>query len=76
MIFFSSAILPIETLPTVIRSIASFNPFFISETLLNKIILFQAPLKNVLEHFLLLSGYLIGIIIITLISKKITKRGQ
>ena len=76
MIFFSSAILPIETLPTVIRSIASFNPFFISETLLNKIILFQAPLKNVLEHFLLLSGYLIGIIIITLISKKVTKRGQ
>ncbi len=74
MIFFSSAILPIETLPTVIKGIASFNPFFISETLLNKIILFQTPLKNVLEHFLLLSGYLIGIIIITLISKKITKR--
>ncbi len=76
MIFFSSAILPIETLPTVIKTIASFNPFYISETLLNKIILFQAPLKNVLDHFLLLSGYLIGMIAITLISKKMTKRRQ
>ena len=76
MIFFSSAILPIETLPAMIKGIASFNPFFISETLLNKIILFQSPLKNVLDHFLILSGYLIGIIIITLISKKLTKRRQ
>ena len=74
MIFFSSAILPIETLPAVIKGIASFNPFYISETLLNKIILFQTPLKNVLDHFLILSGYLVGIIIITLVSKKITKR--
>lgn len=76
MIFFSSAILPIETLPAIIKGIAAFNPFYISETLLNKIILFQAPLKNVLDQFLLLSGYLVGMIIITLVGKKMTKRRQ
>ncbi len=76
MIFFSSAILPIESLPPIIRNIASFNPFYISETLLNQIILFQAPLENVLNHFLILSGYLVGIIIITIFIKKITKRRQ
>jgi len=76
MVFFSSTILPIETLPSVIKTIASFNPFYISELLLNKIILFQAPFSTVSGHFINLGSYLIGTIIITGIVKKITKRQQ
>ncbi len=70
MVFFSSAILPIETLPAIIKNIAMFNPFYIGETILNKIILFQAPLKNVMKEIFLLSGYFIGVVIITGIVKK------
>jgi ABC-type polysaccharide/polyol phosphate export permease len=76
MVFFSSAILPIETLSPVIKNIASFNPFYISESLLNQIILFQSQLKNVSSYFLTLSLYLAGIIIATIIVKKISKRRQ
>jgi ABC-2 type transport system permease protein len=76
MVFFSSAILPVETMPTLIRKVASFNPFFISETLLNQIILFKANFKIVAGHFLKLGGYLIGAILTATIFKKIAKRRQ
>ncbi len=76
MVFFSSAILPIETLSPIIKNIASFNPFYISESLLNQIILFQSQLKNVSSYFLTLSLYLAGTIIATIIVKKISKRRQ
>ena len=76
MVFFSSAILPVETLPEIIRNIVSYNPFYISETLLNQIILFQDPFKNISGHFLMLSAYFIGILFITSITKKVTKRRQ
>ena len=74
LLFFSSAILPIETLPAVIKSIAQFNPFYIAETLLNKILLFQASLKNTSEQFILLSTYFISSIFIAFIVKKFTRR--
>ncbi|MDP3916775.1 MAG: ABC transporter permease [Nanoarchaeota archaeon] len=76
MIFFSSAILPIETLPSVIKGIASFNPFYISELALNQIILFQAPLKSVSNHLIRLAAYLVGAIILTAIVKRVAKRRQ
>ncbi len=76
MVFFSSAILPIEILPSVIRNIATFNPFYTSETILNQIILFQAPLTVVKTQFMLLASYLLGAVILTSIVKKITMRRQ
>ncbi len=76
MVFFSSAILPIEILPSIIKGIASFNPFYISETILNKIILFQSPFSAIKKEFILLSSYFVGAVTLTWIVKKITGRRQ
>ncbi|MBI1972770.1 ABC transporter permease [Candidatus Woesearchaeota archaeon] len=73
-LFFSSSILPIETLPILIRKIASFNPFFMGETLLNKILLFQLPIVLFIQTIYILAGYILGLIIILLIVKRLTKR--
>lgn len=76
MVFFSSAILPIEILPSLIKGIATFNPFYISETLLNQIILFQSGFSVIKDQFILLAGYLAGAVIITWMVKKVTMRRQ
>jgi ABC-2 type transport system permease protein len=76
MVFFSSAILPIETLPGLIKTIASFNPFYISEVVLNKMILLKTPLENMYNQFAILFTYLISAIILAIITKKITKKRQ
>jgi ABC-type polysaccharide/polyol phosphate export permease len=73
-LFFSSTILPIETLPGVIGKIAAFNPFFIGERLLNQVLLFQSPLQPLLPSLYILGGYIIGLIILTVVTKKIAKR--
>jgi len=74
LLFLSSAILPIEALPGIIKMIASFNPFYIGEVLLNKIILFQASFMKIWKEFALLGGYLVGAVVLTFIVKKMTKR--
>ncbi len=73
-LFFSSSILPIETLPALIRKIASFNPFFMGETLLNKILLFQLPLTLFTQTLYILAGYIGGLMLILIIVKRLTKR--
>ncbi|MDP1695077.1 MAG: ABC transporter permease [Candidatus Woesearchaeota archaeon] len=73
-LFFSSSILPIETLPNLIRTIASFNPFFMGETLINKILLFQLPLTLFTQTLYILGGYIVGLMITLIIVKRLTKR--
>ena len=73
-LFFSSAILPIETLPGVIGKIAQYNPFFIGESMVNKVLLFQAPLQSMLTSIYILAGYIGGLLILVFLTKKIAKR--
>ncbi len=73
-LFFSSSILPIETLPRMIQKIAAFNPFFMGETLLNKILLFQLPVTLFTQTLYILGGYILGLMIILVIVKRLTKR--
>ncbi len=73
-LFFSSSILPIETLPKIIRTIASFNPFFMGETLLNKILLFQLPITLFTQTLYILGGYILGLMMVLVIVKRLTKR--
>ena len=40
-------ILPIESMPDYIKSVAEFNPFVLSEALLRKSILFQATFEKI-----------------------------
>ena len=44
LLFFSKAILPLENMPDLLRSIAQFNPFVINIDLLNKSIFFNMQL--------------------------------
>jgi ABC-type multidrug transport system permease subunit len=73
-LFFSSAILPIETLPEVIRKVAEYNPFFIGERLLNKVLLFESPLKPLMSSLYVIGGYIIGLGVLAIATKKIAKR--
>jgi len=70
LLFFSSAILPIETLPEFIKNIANYNPFYISETLLSKVMLFHIGFSSLIGGVLILLGMLVGLILITFLIKK------
>ena len=56
-LFFSSTILPLETLPGNLREIALYNPFVLSEALLKKIMLFKAEMISVIDPILTLLSY-------------------
>lgn len=74
LLFFSSAILPIETLPGFIKNIANYNPFYISENILSKIMLFHTNLSSILNSIYLLTGILIGLIVLTYAVRKFISR--
>ena len=78
MLFFSNAILPIETLPIGIRDIAKFNPFVLSVSVLKRIMLFGAnfgtafePIR--LEVYMLLCFVAI-FFILAFVARELTKR--
>lgn len=73
-LFFSSSILPIETLPSLIRTIASYNPFFMGETLMNKVLLFQSPIAAFTQALYTLGGYIGALMIVVIVVKIMTKR--
>ena len=73
-LFFSSAILPIETLPEIVENIASYNPFFIGERLLNKVLLFQTPIEALLPSISILGGYVAGLAALTIITRRVVRR--
>jgi len=64
-LFFSSTILPLETLPGSLKKIADFNPFVLSEAVLKKIMLFKVSLASVSDPLLILAGYilLLGVLV-------------
>lgn len=45
-LLFSALIIPLETMPTLMRGIAQFSPFVIAETALRKIMIFNIPIIN------------------------------
>ncbi len=74
MLFFSNAILPIESMPAMIAKISSYNPFLLAETMLNRILLLQNHFP-LLKHQLALFGwYILGAFVLVFMTKKIAKR--
>ena len=73
-LFFSNAILPIETIPAKLSWIATFNPFVISNDLLKKLILFQSSITDVLSQLYMLLSYLMLALIIAFTARELTKR--
>ncbi len=69
-LFFSSAIFPIEALPPAIKMVASGNPFYLSQTLLNKLLLFHVPLSSLWFSLLFLAGYSAFLFLLIALSQK------
>ncbi len=61
-LFISDVILPIETMPPVIRWFSAHNPFVVSGSLLRKAMVFNAPLNELLGQLAVLIGYIIGVL--------------
>ncbi len=73
-LFFSSTVLPLETLPASIRSVANLNPFVIGEGMLKEVMLFNADLLVLLEPFVILLVYIIILGGLVFALRKVSKR--
>ena len=69
LLFVSGIVLPIETISPTIRSIASFNPFVISESIIREVFLFNAGFSGVWSGLATLAGYAVGLFTIILIAE-------
>jgi len=72
-LFFSSTILPLETLPESLKRIADLNPFVISEGILKKIMLFNSSLGVISDALLILGGYILLMIALVYGAQKLSK---
>ncbi|PIN75319.1 hypothetical protein COV18_03970 [Candidatus Woesearchaeota archaeon CG10_big_fil_rev_8_21_14_0_10_37_12] len=59
LLFISDVIIPIESMPKIIGTLANFNPYVISSTVLRKVLLFDIGILNVIPDILALIGYII-----------------
>jgi ABC-type multidrug transport system permease subunit len=74
LIFFSNAIIPVESIKGVLRYIAIYNPFYVADSLLRKAILFNEPLWSMIEGFIILLAASIIFLVLCLIARKMNKR--
>src|SRR3989344_8929237 len=73
-LFFSSTILPLETLPSYLKNIADYNPFVLSEGILKKVMLFKYGLGEVNQSLIILISYIALLFILVYCAQKISKR--
>jgi hypothetical protein len=73
-LLFSTAVIPLESLPGYMKSIAVFNPFVVSELALRQTIIFQFGLTKILYGIGVLAAYSAGIFIILIASQDALKR--
>ena len=74
LLFFSNTILPLETLPLTIRSVAGYNPFIIGVDALKEILLFKAPLNAISTQFYILLAYIAVLVGLILMVRALSKR--
>ncbi len=67
LLFVSGIVLPIETISPTIRSIASFNPFVISESIIREVFLFNTGLSGIWFELLTLASYTVGLFVIIVV---------
>ena len=66
-LFLSGVILPLESMPTLIRKITYYNPFVLSEKILREIFIFKSKFSFVLNEFLILVAYSVLLFLIVLV---------
>jgi len=74
LLFFSNTILPLETLPMAIRSIAEYNPFILGVNALKEILLFKSSLAAIATQFYTLLIYVVMLIILVYVVRLFSKR--
>lgn len=70
-LLFSGVILPLEAVPLLVRNIAGFNPFVLTEKLVREVFLFGAPLSQNLLDLAILAGYAVVLFAVILIMESL-----
>lgn len=73
-LFLSNVILPLESMPEYVRSIAKFNPFVLGENILRKAIIFQAKYRIIQNELIMLGIYSLTLFILIWGSQKIVRK--
>jgi len=73
-LFFSGIILPLESVPSLIKQVTIYSPFVISESLLKEILLYSSTLDLFIEELLLLFGYALVLCLLILIIEEFASR--
>lgn len=73
-LFISSVIIPIESMPSLVRQIASFNPFVICEGLLRQALLLQPKIEVMQDGLMMISAYSLVLFVGILITQNILSK--
>ncbi|MBW2968443.1 ABC transporter permease [Candidatus Woesearchaeota archaeon] len=73
-LLFSSAVIPLESLPGYIKDIAMFNPFVLSELALKQSLVFQIGVSKLGTPLGMLAGYAAGIFLLLIVLQKLMRK--
>ncbi|MFC1728081.1 ABC transporter permease [Nanoarchaeota archaeon] len=73
LLFFSSTVLPLESIPGALRTMANLSPFVLSENLLRQTLFFNFGYGEIWVGLINLLGYVLLLFIATLIAQKLLK---
>ena len=76
LLFFSSTFLPVEALPTFIKGLVAYNPFYAAQFLLSKMLLFRLPFGELGQPLLVLGGWCVGLMAVVLLSSYLLRTGE
>jgi len=74
MMFFSNAMLPVETISNQLKNIALFNPLVVCDAALKKVTMFGLDLSYLSNELYVLAGFFLVFAILSFLGRKITKR--
>ena len=73
-IFFSNVIIPSEAIKGSLKYFAIYNPFYITDSVLKKIILFGETIPTIVKEITILSAIITVFAIITYCARRVSKR--
>jgi ABC-type multidrug transport system permease subunit len=73
-LLFSSAVIPLESMPSYLKDIALFNPFVVSELALRQTLIFQFGFAKLAHSLTILVGYAAGIFLLLVIAQNSLRR--
>ncbi len=74
LMFFSNTIFPVETISESFKKFAMFNPLYVCNTALKKIILFDFSYSAISSELLIIFGFLIVFVGLTYLGRMLTRR--